>query len=150
MTDQKIEEIRARWNDGYKAQSFDRSELGKSMPVMIDIDYLLTELDRLKAVLDRYRYAVAFASADSWDFGTDTRERIKWAKATDDDLLDWSHDKVAEIAAQYHTAKPDAPVRTTLKASGTFSDGVEAAAKLAVDDGGYELAARIRALAKGE
>lgn len=33
--------------------------------------------------LDRYRYAVHFASADAWDGGPDIRRRFEWARAND-------------------------------------------------------------------
>jgi hypothetical protein len=40
-------------------------------------------LRRLTADLDRYRYAVQWASADAWDAGGEMRARFEWARGED-------------------------------------------------------------------
>lgn len=38
-----------------------------------------------REALARYRYAVNWIGADSWDFCSECRERIRWAAALDND-----------------------------------------------------------------
>jgi hypothetical protein len=53
-------------------------------------------LRRLTADLDRYRYAVQWASADAWDAGGEMRARFEWARGEDRDAhLD--NNRAAEI-----------------------------------------------------
>jgi hypothetical protein len=62
---------------------------------------LETQANRLaQEQLDRYRYAVAFASADAWDNGIDMRWRFEWARILDPGgyLPD---DKLAEVGKAY-------------------------------------------------
>jgi hypothetical protein len=57
----------------------------------------LAEIER---VLNRYRYAVIWASADSWEMSGEARSRFEWARANDPGGL-LSNDKVATIGAEY-------------------------------------------------
>jgi hypothetical protein len=50
--------------------------------------------------LDRYRYAVAWASADAWDHGSEMRARFTWARAEDDGAC-LSNDRAAAIGKQF-------------------------------------------------
>jgi hypothetical protein len=50
--------------------------------------------------LDRYRYAVAFAAADSWDGGPDMRQRLEWARANDPGG-NLTNDRIAEIGQTF-------------------------------------------------
>ncbi len=67
---------------------------------------LLAELDRLTALvkeaetkLDRYRYATDWTAADSWDFCSDCRERLAWARMRDGERRDVN--QIAEIGRAF-------------------------------------------------
>lgn len=59
------------------------------------------ERDDLLAVLNRYRYAVHFASAEAWDQAAESRSRFEWARARDPGGS-LEHNKAAEISRAYH------------------------------------------------
>lgn len=54
--------------------------------------------------LQRYRYAVEFAAAESWDMTPETVHRLKWAKGLDG--MELSADETATIASEFHAAPP--------------------------------------------
>lgn len=65
------------------------------------------ELERreagLLAILRRYRYAAAFAGADSWDPTEEVIDHLKWAAGHDViELALISPNELAAIAAEYH------------------------------------------------
>lgn len=56
---------------------------------------------RLRGDLDRYRYAVHWISADSWDWCPDCRSRLEWARSSDPDGQ-LSDNRAAEISKQFN------------------------------------------------
>ena len=49
---------------------------------------LSSERDRMAEALDRYRYAVEWVAADSWDHCSDCRARLAWARWSDGEAMD--------------------------------------------------------------
>jgi hypothetical protein len=57
-------------------------------------------ITELQATIDRYRYAVHFASAVAWDGGPDIRSRFAWARCNDPGGM-LTDDRTAEIGKAY-------------------------------------------------
>lgn len=56
---------------------------------------------KLQAVLNRYRYAVAYAAADAWDGGLDLRRRFEWARSNDP-ARQLTDNEIAGIGKKFH------------------------------------------------
>lgn len=70
-----------------------------------NVDFLLAEIERLKVDLDRYRYAVSWASADAWDGGKEIRQRLEWARDMDR-RESFTENEIAAICQSYLRTKP--------------------------------------------
>ena len=66
------------------------------------------ELARLQEALNRYRYAHAFAGADSWDGGPDMRRRLQWAHSSDEGRF-LTEDQIAAIGKTFSDRAALAP-----------------------------------------
>jgi len=63
----------------------------------------VAEVRALLAALDRYRYAVAWAAADSWDQSEESQTRFEWARSRDPvRVIDVSLDDTARIARGFY------------------------------------------------
>jgi hypothetical protein len=58
------------------------------------------DAERMRGALNRYRYAHAFAGADSWDGGSDMRRRLEWAHASDEGRF-LTNDQIAAIGKTF-------------------------------------------------
>jgi len=60
------------------------------------------EIARLREALDRFRYACAFASADAWDMGSDTCNRLRHATSMANMQFDpLTDNQIAALAKQF-------------------------------------------------
>jgi len=84
----EIERLRAGWLDQAARDS-------------TEIVRLEQRIEALEAALNRYRYAVQWAAADSWDHCGDCRARLEWAKASDRRL---DANEMAAVGQQFHAA----------------------------------------------
>jgi hypothetical protein len=74
------------------------------------------DAEKMREALNRYRYAHAFAGADSWDGGSDMCRRLEWAHASDEGRF-LTANQIAEIgktfpdhaALQGATPSPESP-----------------------------------------
>ncbi|MBU6408057.1 MAG: hypothetical protein KGS44_13165 [Alphaproteobacteria bacterium] len=74
-----------------------------------EIFAMLTELQARRAAdakaveaLNRYRYAVSFLSADSWDMCGDCRDRLQWARGVDGEYL--TEDQMVKARDEFFAA----------------------------------------------
>jgi Lar family restriction alleviation protein len=90
----------AAWNRGSGAQ--------QSEPVPSSSPTSERE-KRLEEALDRYRYAIAWVGADSWDHCDECRARLEWARSMDGRRL--SDDEIAAVGKQYLGSALSSPVQ---------------------------------------
>lgn len=98
--------LRAELAANNELYSISQSDLAAAA---LQYDAATAVIERLEAAarhdaeaLDRYRYAIAFAAADSWDGGPDMRQRLEWARASDPGG-NLTNDRVAEIGQIFPT-----------------------------------------------
>jgi hypothetical protein len=68
------------------------------------LKHIEADLAAAREVIDRYRYAIAFAAADAWDGGYDIRQRFEWAR-TNDPGGHMTNNRVAEIGRAFLEAR---------------------------------------------
>lgn len=79
---------------------------------VLDEETTRRDMKDAASVIDRYRYAIAWAAADSWDGCDDCRQRLEWALSMDPhDVM--NGDEMAEIGKTFFATVGSSPQPTT-------------------------------------